>query len=379
MLTSYFYLTGLTLALFDLVKWFADHTAAKAVDGSGEELKKGNTILEFRPTQRAESKTTNTLVKVVSTKKYVDDAKFRHEETTFNSKAKTSSAVVTLQTILPWLLMIGNYSGHNVAREVLVEGPTNCRDAPSFEYLKQVFEPALKKYFDIELDCKLEARGWGHTPVSSGKLRVKFMPLSVGSTIKVQDESAVDDLEEVTVLQRVVATIVAPATTHTALHQTLHETLTSRYGYLAVASEHAIKINLEESKHANHVYVMLVAHADSPRWARDWTSSESVQGSDKDLANLVRTQFAELCDELDTAVAGCPVDPVLQDQLFIYQALAEGASTFQGDTKHVQRDRHVVAKMLPEVTFGEGSCTGAGIKVGQHVKVESMKQELEKQ
>ncbi|CAN8100182.1 unnamed protein product [Discula destructiva] len=385
---------GMTLHLVEIVDWFTKETAAKSV---GNVI--GSEALEFHPKQRANSKLTNTLITIIGDKKnkFVDDAtKKTHQETLFVSKAKTSSAVATLQTMLPLLLMIGNHSGHKFGREILIEGATNCPDAPSFEYLKQVFEPALKEYFGIEMDCKLEQRGWGQIPVSKGKIKVKFTPLAIDSTIKVQQAAQMNEEQGLTGVdtdvQEVVATIVAPASMHTLMHDTLREAMVSTFNYI---EDDAIKISMDDNTQGNHAYIIMVAHSSSSRWARDWINSEPLQGN-KDLNSLYKGVSKDLCKALEKEVSSateCPVDQFLQDQLIVYQALAEGTSAFQRqktdgnevddaeETKHVRRARITAMMMLPAASFTEaGICTGAGVKVGQHVHVDmEKKQQLEKQ
>lgn len=405
----------MTRHLVELIHWFQTQTAAK----DAKVYKVGDTLLEFAPTQRASSKLANTIVplKGSARNKYREEDKLTHETVTFNSKATNASAVITLQTILPLLLTVGNHSGLKSTREVLIEGATNCPDSPSFEYLKQVFEPALLQYFGIELDCELVKRGWGVMPVMKGQIRAKFTPLPIDSFIYSQqaaklgiteeeaDTSMQHEDSEVTLnteveveteVLKVVATIVAP----TAIHEILEDTVR-----LAIArvfnfdedDQDGIEINTEASCMNNHAYILLVAHSDTCRWGRDWMNSESI-GKRADLKGFVKEEMLRLCADLEREVSGaseCPVDQFLQDQLVVYQALAKGSSSFQRqkvgspaeegaaplDSEHVRRARVAAEKLLgAKFTQGGALCVGAGVKVGEHVNVKvEKKQQLGKQ
>lgn len=406
---------GMNRHLIELVQWFQIQTAAK--DPKVYEV--GETTFELIPTQRASSKLANNVIPLRGNiKKYKEDNKITHEIMALASKATTSSGIITLQTILPLLLTVGNHSGLKTPREVLIEGATNCPDSPSFEYLKQIFEPALLQYFGIELDCELVKRGWGAFPVSKGQIRVKFTPMAIDTFIYPQEPAKLGiseeepteaciqqegsdvifstDVEVETEVQRVVATIVGPTSIHEILQDTVRLAISRVFNYLDEDDKDAIEINTEASTHTQHVYVLLVAHSDTCRWGRDWINSESM-GKRADLKGFVKEEMLRLCADLEKEVSGaseCPVDQFLQDQLVVYQALAKGSSSFQRqrvgsgpedgaplDSEHVRRARASAEKMLgAKFTEGGALCLGAGVKVGEHVKVHvEKKQQLGKQ
>lgn len=402
--------------MVELVHWFQVQTAAK----DPKVYQVGATTLELTPTQRASSKLANTIVQLKGSakNKYRDENKLTHEVINYSSKATNASAVITLQAILPLLLTIGNYSGLKNIREVLIEGATNSPDTPSFEYLKQVFEPALLQYFGIEVECELVKRGWGVMPVTKGQIRVKFIPMPIDSFIcpqraaklgiseeeadismQQQDESDVTlstDVEVETEVQKVIATIVAPVAMHEILQDTVRLAISRVFNYLDEDDHDAIEIDTKASTPDHHSYVLLVAHSDSCRWGRDWMNSESM-GKRPDLKGFVKEEMLRLCADLEKEVSGaseCPVDQFLQDQLVVYQALAKGSSSFQRqkvgeeledgaplDSEHVRRARVTAEKMLgAKFTEAGALCIGAGVKVGEHVKVTvEKKQQLGKQ
>lgn len=388
----------MTASLVAIVRWFA-----KVTDAQVQGDKVGSMNLEFRPKHRGSPKLIKNEIKVTS-------------------GSMTASAILTFQAIFPLLLMIGGNPKANSFFDLYIDGATNCPEAPSFEYLDQVFFPAVQAHFGIEVICKLERRGWGQmTPgtVRKGTMRIKFRPLEVGSTIKVREDARACEPDVGlldTYIQNVVVSIIAPV----AMHNLLKEALTADIGN-RFHEANVIFRTVDDSEHCDRVYVLLVAHSDRYRWARDMINSESLK--DRDLESLTKNLSSELCkdleDEVNAEVGGeCPVDQFLQDQLVVFQTLAEGRSCFprqskdetpedvikhldpdcplvvhgptrpsnsltskQHDSQHTLLARYVASKMLPKVEFyNEGKvCIGAGIKVGEGIKKEGKRQALEPQ
>lgn len=386
----------MTASLVEIVKWFVETTDAHV---EGNEI--GSLHLEFRPKHRGHAKLIKKAIKV-------------------SSGSMTASAILTFQAIFPLLLMIGGNRKGDKLFELHIEGATNCPEAPSFEYLDQVFLPAIQSYFGIEVICKLIRRGWGPmTPgtVRKGDIRIKFRPLEAGSTIKLREYAKLsepdgDSLD--TYVNKVVASIITPASMHDLLKESLTDDIESRFHGADIVFE-----TVEDSGHCDRVYVLLVAHAEYCRWARDMINLESLK--DKDLDSFTKHLSSNLCkdleDEVNAEVGGeCPVDQFLQDQLVIFQTLAEGSSCFPrqskgqtpesslknlranpslvqddpterrenstNDSQHTLLARSVAQRMVPEAKFyNEGKiCIGAGVKVGQGVvKEEENKQALEPQ
>lgn len=377
----------MTTHLIDLVMWFKEHTNAE-LEGIDNKPEVGAETIIFRPRQRANSKTTNTLIKIKGSakNKYLDDTKLTHDTVTFSIKSKTTSAVITLQTILPLLLLIGNFSNKKVDREFIVKGPTNCPESPSFEYLDQVFAPALKDFFGINITCKLEKRGWGFAPVSTGAIKVMFTPLPVGSTIKPTDAAQIreddDPDEDVYEAHDIVATIVAPSAQHKDTYEIVSEALAHKFGYI----EGTTRIDMVDNqvKQGDHVYVLLVVYSQAAegsrrcRWARHWPDTEL------EKKTPLKEAIPALCKALEAEVEReSPMDHYLQDQLVVWQALAEGTSSFRlgigGTSRQVEGATAAATKLLSGV-FTKGKCTGGAVVVGEGVKVEAKnRQELEKQ
>ncbi|KAJ4386303.1 hypothetical protein N0V93_009196 [Gnomoniopsis smithogilvyi] len=385
---------GMTASLVEMVKWFVEKTDAKV---EGNEV--GSLTLEFRPKHRGHAKLINKAIKV-------------------SSGSMTASAILTFQAIFPLLVMIGGNRKGDKLFDLHIDGATNCPEAPSFEYLDQVFLPAIKSHFGIEVICKLVRRGWGQmTPgtVRKGSIRIKFRPLEAGSSIKHQDDAKLCEPDGETLdtyVNKVVVNIVAPAPMHELLKDSLTDDIESRFHGADIVFK-----TMEDSGHCDRVYVLLVAHSEYCRWARDMINSESLK--DKDLDSFTKDLSSKLCKDLEDEVNGevggeCPVDQFLQDQLVIFQTIAEGSSCFPrqpkdqtpeaslrnlrdrlspvldgpmegresstNDSQHTLLARSVAQMMVPAAKFyNDGKiCIGAGLKVGQGVvHEEANKQALE--
>lgn len=383
----------MTPSLVELVKWFVDKTDAQV---EGNEV--GSLNLEFRPKFRGNHKLINKVIKA-------------------SSGSMTASAILTFQAVFPLLLMIGGNPKGDKLFDIHIDGATNCPDAPSFEYLEQVFLPAIESYFGIEVICKLIRRGWGQlTPgtVRKGEIRLKFRPLESGSTIKLRKDTQLceSDFESLdTCINKIVVNIVTPVAMHELLKDALIDDIDNRFH----GSDVVFK-TVEDSGHCDRVYILLVAQSEYCRWASDVINSESLKG--RDLESLAKELSSKLCkdleDEVNAEVGGeSPVDQFLQDQLVIYQALAEGKTCFPrqskdqtpesylkhlhpscrvvddkktsqeitNDSQHTLSARNVASKLLSKARFYNNGkiCIGAGVEVGEGVRPEEKKQALEPQ
>lgn len=393
--------TGMTTPLIAIVKWLAEATEAET---EGNVLQ--SDTLTFRPKRHASPKLIRKEIKI-------------------NPGSMNASSVLYFQTILPLLLYIGGDPKSEKPIELRIDGATNCPEAPSYEYLDQVFLPALEKYFGIVVARKMERRGWSQlTPdprtVQKGTIRFKLMPLEWATTLQFQRDAKLCDEEEedpkarqsdghtgvryVTrsldnFIQKVVATLVTPSGMHEPLKDALVEDIENRF------PDAGVEFRTEDSGHCDRVYVLLVAHAEYCRWGRDLIMAKRLKDANVDsLAKEISSKLSkDLEDEVNGEVGGeCPIDTFLQDQLVIYQCLAEERSCFprqrkdqttefalsnlqisvplkkdatmklpvknsgSNDSKHTHLARYAASMMLPNVKwYNEGKiCKGAGIKAG---------------
>ncbi|PSS03196.1 RNA 3'-terminal phosphate cyclase-domain-containing protein [Coniella lustricola] len=431
---------GMTPGLVAIVKWLANNTSAE-LEGN----KLGSETLSFVP-------------------KHTIPPKLINKEIKLNTGSMTASSVIFLETVLPVLLFVGGGSPSVNAKikqqpvEVSIDGASNCLEAPSYEYLDQIYLPALEKFFGIQIISQLTRRGWSQmTPdpktVQKGKIRVKFMPLEVGTTLQPRDNVKLcdDDEHELlnlmssstlavtsgnvlpnssncngnqdsdtsdssdsgngatsltygtrfpdTTIERLTATIVTAAIFHRPLMDALREDIENRFPGAELT------LTCEESGHIDRFYVLLVARSRHCQWARDVLSSKRLK--EMHVASLAKETSSQVVKELESEVNGslrgdCPIDVHLQDQLVIFQALAEGKTCFprnrrdqsaeaalrnlhpdfplkeddlttlgfkdslSNDSEHAHRARYVAKMMLPDAKFYNGGkvCVGAALQAG---------------
>jgi RNA 3'-terminal phosphate cyclase (ATP) len=276
-----------------------------------------------------------------------------------------------------------------------IRGGTNVSFSPSYEYIDQVLLPALAAHWEIcsgpnrssssssssrterarplAIERQLLERGWSvGAPLGAGLLRFRIRPLGAGEMLRLrrrprtatQDGGGGDDEKEdehktredpARHLARIDATILAPAGLHAPLQTVLARDLDALFPEVGVRF-----VTAEESGHDARMYVLLVAHAEeegeettegvpaaaSRRWGRDYLYDRGGRRNKTPevLSNEIsRTVTRGLFEEV--AVTRGAVDEFLQDQLVVFQALAEGMSSFPrgGDVaEELQDQEHVV-------------------------------------
>lgn len=254
-----------------------------------------------------------------------------------------------------------------------ITGGTNVAFSLSFEYLDQVLLPTLEDAFGIRVERKLLARGWSLGKQQRGKVEFKFKPLKLGEALKIKEDAtatidgktggvvygggaplpAVEDVEGIDV------SIIVPGDMRESMADALVEDLEQLFPDVDIT----IKVN-EDSGADTRIYVLLVAKAGVVRWGRDiltsmpkktkaadksdtkgaakGAGSKASKGSSKTTTNnsnggssvsaaISRKLAKELYEEVSS---GGVVDEYLQDQLVIFQALAEGRTSFpRGEAK----------------------------------------------
>ncbi|KUI55978.1 RNA 3'-terminal phosphate cyclase [Cytospora mali] len=320
---------GLTSHLVAIIKWLADQTGA-SVEGNALQSQ----ILTFRPKQRP------------SVRKMVK------KEIEIRPGSMLANSVLHFQTVLPFLLYLGcEDPGNQKPFELRLTGVTYSSDAPSFEYLDQVFLPALKKYFNVDVARKLIKRGWDkRTPdpkcIQEGTIRFKVLPLKLGTNLALEkgakfctDEDGTGSVDNE--ILSVDVTIITPP----QLHESLKENLSEDIEYRFPGAEVSFKI--EDSGFLDRVYVLLVGKAEHCRWGRDYLMGKRL----KDC-----------------------VIPALSKEISS-KCLAKGKTCFDSaglkggvashDSQQTYNARKVATAMLPDAKYGEGNvCIGAGVVVG---------------
>lgn len=232
-----------------------------------------------------------------------------------------ASSLLIFQAIFPFLLFAGNENNEPV--ELTISGGTNVSFSLSYEYLDQVLLPTLEGWFGISVERKLLERGWSTGPASRGSVWFKIQPLILGEKLRLKNEALglgtrLKDFE----VKSVDVTIITPTGLHTGLETALRDDLERIFPGAVVSFRHQ-----EESNHEARMYVLLVAKSETLRWGRDHLYSAARKGkTTKELSEEISNKVTnDLYREVSN---GGVVDEYLQDQLVIFQALAEGRTSF---------------------------------------------------
>jgi RNA 3'-terminal phosphate cyclase (ATP) len=317
---------------------------AAATEADVDGLSVGSHTLEFSPRLRP-SQLQNRTIKI-------------------SADSPAASTLLIFQAIFPFLLFAGNDKGEPIT--LRISGGTNVSSSLSFEYLDQVLLPVLQDAFGITVHRRLLSRGWSLGKQQRGTVEFKFRPLKPGETIKLKDNSVyaggeplptVDDIREIDV------SMIVPAD----MHDTLRGDLEVALGALFDDVEVNYKV-VEDSRADSRIYVLLVAKAGIFRWGRDMLKSApkaKSKGGNRPTVQLCAHLAQEIARELYNEVsAGGIVDEFLQDQLVIFQALAEGKTSFpRGEDKSsleramekLELDGDKLRKEKTDGPIGEGS------------------------
>lgn len=249
---------------------------------------------------------------------------------TIRAESAAASALLVFQALFPFLLFAGNESGEPV--ELTISGGTNVSFSLSYEYLDQVLLPTLEDWFGVHVERRIDGRGWSLGPASRGSLWFRIQPVSFGETLKLKRGLELGSRPGDFDIKTIDVTIIAPSTMHAELQTALHERLETTFP--GVECDFRAP---EESRHESRIYVLLVAKSARLRWGRDLLYNGKRKGKtaakiSEEVAKAVTNLLAE---EIS---AGGVVDEYLQDQLVIFQALAEGRTSFPRSRPEGQGD-----------------------------------------
>ncbi|KAI1337197.1 EPT/RTPC-like protein [Xylariaceae sp. FL0016] len=359
------------------IAWLAQATGAE-VKG----LEVGSHTLEFRP---------NALPTALQQRKIQIVA-----------GSPAASTLLIFQAIFPYLLFASNEGGDPIEAEI--QGGTNVSFSLSYEYLDQVLLPTLQARFGILVERKLEKRAWSQGSSSKGVIRLKIQPLPRGESLKLSHPWDRPITAEDFKVKHIDASILAPLALHESLEKALVRDLDSLFPDVDVN----FKV-IEDSGHPARMYTLLVVHSETGlRWGRDFLYDRKAKN--KTPENLSDEISRKVCKDLFEEISKRGVvDEFLQDQLVVFQVLAQGRTSFprgpepvdignQGEsvtdpndmsdtleeldlvpTKRMRRDkthepfgygsthtttaRWVASELLPTVQwFNKGSiCDGAGM------------------
>lgn len=264
-------------------------------------------------------------------------------DVTIAADSSAASTMLIFQAIFPFLLFASNDRGDPI--NLTISGGTNVSWSLSYEYLDQVLLPALERAFGIRVERSLKSRGWSLGKITRGTVVFTIHPMKPDEPLRLREsvcDLTADDLDVVAVD----ASIVAPW----AMHESLKESLVQDLGDFFPGADVEFKV-AEDSGDDSRIYVLLVAKSEADiRWGRDVLTSVPKKSRGKGgktgakatasvSENVARKVSKELFAEVS---AGGVVDEFLQDQLVIFQALAEGRSSFPGSGATTKNDAATV-------------------------------------
>ncbi|KAI1273700.1 RNA 3'-terminal phosphate cyclase-domain-containing protein [Xylaria sp. FL0933] len=290
--------TGLKSQHVSAIEWLAKATQAQ-VDG----LTVGSRTLEFRPK--------------------LSPTALKDRKIVIMPESRGASALLIFQAVFPYLLFSGNEDGDPV--ELEIHGSTNPSFSPSYEYLDQVLLPTLQERFGIVVERQLLKRAWTTGPLSQGAIWLKFQPIAPGQVLRlVKPWNKKRQPEDVSKIERIGVSILVPF----AMREPMEKAMVEYLGREFPEADINFVLN-EESGHDARMYVLAVAHSESGlRWGRDFLYDRSwkkkqVTTIAKEIAKTVTKRLWE-----QIVVHSAAVDEYLQDQLVVFQALAEGKTTY---------------------------------------------------
>ena len=225
------------------------------------------------------------------------------------------------------------------------------------EYADQVLFPMLHTKLGIgPISMKLNQRGWSTGRVDVGSVTFEFTPLAHGHTLPTFSFVNRGDLI------RIHASIFA----HSAEMRSLIQDVVIEKVQKHFPDVEVVFPIIEDSKHVSRLYLLLVAETSNGfRLGRDWLYADKMK--EPMLSKIIKTLFVNkvVTDlSMELAHGGC-VDEFLQDQLVVFQALADGRSKVEGGTPslHTHTARWVAEEILG-VEFKNERCVGIGFVAG---------------
>lgn len=223
---------------------------------------------------------------------------------------------------------------------ITIQGGTNNTNSPSLEYIDQVLLPMLSSKVGIPpIDMKLEARGWTHGPPEVGKVMFDITPLRPRSVLP---SFSFTNRGEITKIH--VSILASPAATRNAIRDKVIARILSKRPDVEIL----FPVN-EDSRDSRRLYLLVVAETSNGyRLGRDWLYDRKLTTMKKVSSHTQATTTTKVVDELvsrvvndlekELAHGGC-VDEYLQDQLIVFQALAEGTTSVEyGKGKNNKND-----------------------------------------
>lgn len=284
------------------------------------------------------------------------------------------SIFLVLQALLPYILFSAAFdrpyskvseSGEEIPiwHRLIIEGGTNVSNSPSYEYIDQVLLPMLHRKVGFPpIKMSMDKRGWTQGRIDVGRVTFDITPLSPGSTLP---NFSFTNRGEVT---RFYVSILAPdVASRRSIRQKSIKEILKRY------PEAEIDFPVDEdSRHLKRLYLHVVAEtSEGFRLGRDWMYDRKATASTAQQKN--EQLVVKVLDDLDEELmhGGC-VDEYMQDQLVVFQALAEGRAEVEygkgrRPSLHTQTARWVAEQVLGIKFDEKGTCDGEAFRVGETI------------
>lgn len=276
------------------------------------------------------------------------------------------SIFLVFQAILPFILFsapcepirssTATNAGASTPVRITIEGGTNVTNSPSFEYIDQVLLPMLSAKVGIPpITMKLHSRGWCHGRSEVGSVAIDITPLKPGSSLPTFSFTGRGEVNKMHV-----SILASGAATRNVIRNKVTEQVLKWHPDIEIL----FPID-EDSRDCKRLYLLLVAETSSGyRLGRDWLYDRKIS-SPRAVDDLVSRVVDDLKQEL--AHGGC-VDEFLQDQLVVFQALAEGRGfvdlgKVEEASLHTRTVRWVVEKIIGVGFDDAGTCAGIAYKV----------------
>ncbi|KAL8666084.1 MAG: hypothetical protein Q9202_001821 [Teloschistes flavicans] len=358
---------GLKPAHLAAVEWLAKATRAET-----QGMVKGSSDLQFQPQERSlgtnadEGNSEHGYQTGIWQDVYDSESLIRRE--THIKLTSPGSVCLILQATLPYLLFHSpkiptqeiqpdSKQIAGVPLRVTIEGGTNVSKSPSVEYVSQVLIPLLVEKVGIPpMSAEVIKRGWSSGRADVGVVQFDLKPFSSGSKLP---GFHFTNRGEVTKLH--VSILASDSSIRDKLRGKVVEKLLTHHPDVEIFFPVE-----EDTKNSARLYLLIVAETSNGyRLGRDclWERKTSSAA----LEAITSTVIRELEKELERG--GC-VDEYMQDQLVVFQALANGRSTVNSGkdadaTLHTKTARWVAEQLLGMSFDEQGTCSGCGFKVGE--------------
>lgn len=311
-----------------------------------------------------------------------------------DNPGSVSAISLVLQAILPVLLLSTNLRTSSSTStppgtpppqpatfKITIQGGTNVSFSPSIDYISQVLVPnlALCGVSGLQVLQSNIRRGWSHGRTEPGSASFVIQPLAHGTSISGAVIEQTVSLSTVlgacqSRAERITITFLCSGTIR-ELDCLTEVVLPAIRAHFPTVADIEVVLD-EDSGHEKRLYLLLVAHtALGFRLGADGLYDKKLPGT-KDSnrrENISRAVLkfteriaASLVQDLAT---GC-VDRYFEDQVVVFQGLADGKSWLDCDARpepslHTLTARWIVGKMLPMRFSNSGVCTGASYVVGE--------------